>query len=214
MTYLAADRFSRIIDPLETLFRGAFEMTFKPLLVSAALLAGPLHAQDWNAEIYGGLVAKSTEEWYSFGDFDMDQGRALGFGVYREMGAFEVGVDVMATNRTYTGFNNDVNSLSVMANGRYAFPLGGTTEGYVGLGLGAIRVAYDGTGPDAAYSGSDIVPGAQVSLGARFPVGTGAIFTELKHQAALSDPKPDSGMPSPLQTYSTTSVLVGYSFKF
>ena len=189
-------------------------MNFKVVLVSIALLSGPLHAQDWNAEVYGGIVAKSTEEWYSFGDFDMDQGTALGFGAYRDMGAFDVGVDVMLTRRTYTGFNNDVESLSVMANGRYGFAMGGAVEGYVGLGLGAIRVEYIGTAVDAAYSGSDTVPGAQLSLGARYPIGTGAIFTELKHQAALSDPKPDSGRPSPLQTYSTTSVLVGDSFKF
>ncbi len=190
------------------------KMSFRTVLVSATLIAGPLHAQDWNAEVYGGLVAKSSEEWYSFGDFDMDQGTALGFGVYRDMGAIDLGADVMRTKRTYTGYNNDVESLSVMANGRYGFSLGAAADGYVGLGLGAIRVEYVGTGGDAAYSGSDVVPGAQLSLGASFPVGTGAVFTELKYQTALSDPEPDSGMPSPLQTYSTTSLLVGYSFKF
>lgn len=189
-------------------------MKLRSAVLLAALLAAPVQAQDWQGEIYGGATLKGSEDWYSFGSFDVDRGQAFGFGLYRDMGGFEIGVDVMLTDRTYTSYSNDIESLSVMANGRYAFPLGETMEGYVGLGLGAIRVEYVGVGVDAVYNGSDTVPGAQLALGARFAVGTGSIFTELKHQTALSDPEPDSGQPNPLQTYSTTSVLVGYAFRF
>jgi opacity protein-like surface antigen len=189
-------------------------MNLRSVLLISCLLAAPVQAQDWQGEVYGGLTLKGSEEWYSFGDFDVDQGTALGFGVYRDVGGFELGVDVMLTDRTYTGFNNDIESVSLMANGRYAFPVSEMVQGYVGLGLGAIRVEYVGTGGDASFSGSDTVPGAQLSLGARFAVGTGSIFTELKAQTALSDPEPDSAEPDPLQTYRTTSVLVGYAFRF
>jgi opacity protein-like surface antigen len=189
-------------------------MRFLLPVIASLTLVNAASAQDWRAEIYGGITAEGSEDWYSFGSFDVDQGSALGIGVYKDMGTWEVGVDVMATNRTYTGFQNDVESLSLMANGRYGFALGGTVDGYVGLGLGAIRVTYNGVGGDAAYNGSDVVPGAQLSLGARFGLGSGAVLTELRHQTALDDAEPDSGQPSPLQTYSTTSVLVGYSFSF
>ena len=39
----------------------------------------------------------------------------------------------MRTDRTYTGYDNDVESLSLMVNGRYGFSLGGSAEAYVGL---------------------------------------------------------------------------------
>ena len=102
-----------------------------------------------------------------------------------------------------------------MANGRYIFPISTSIEGYGGIGLGLIRVGYAGTGPDEAYSGTDVVPGAQISLGARFALGSGSLFSEIKHQAALDDASIDSAADSDVpQSYKSTSVVVGYSFNF
>ena len=189
-------------------------MRIIPLAVLAVGIAQPALAQDMRGEVYAG-VALSGDALYRDTVYDLDEGHAFGFGVYRDLGAWEVGADVMRTDRTYTGYNNDVETLSLMVNGRYGFAVGGSTEGYVGLGLGAIRVAYAGTGGDAPFSGNDLVPGAQLSLGARFGVGSGWIFSELKYQKALEDASIDSSADSNVpQSYDSTSVIVGYAFNF
>lgn len=189
-------------------------MRFICLAVLATGLAVPASAQDWRGEIYGG-IALSGDAFYRDTVYDLDRGRTFGFGAYRDLGTWEVGADIMRTDRTYTDYDNDVESLSLMVNGRYGFALGGSAEAYVGLGLGAIRVTYAGTGSDEPYSGSDVVPGAQLSLGARFGLGTGSIFTEFKQQKALDDASIDSSADSGVaQSYDSTNVIVGYAFSF
>jgi opacity protein-like surface antigen len=189
-------------------------MRLLSLLIASAGLATPAIAQDWRGEIYGGS-ALSGDAFYRDTVYDLDQGTAFGLAVYRDFGAWELGADLMRTDRTYTGFANDLESLSLMLNGRYSFPLGGLVEGYVGAGLGAIRVSYAGTGADATFSGSDTVPGAQVSLGARYALAAGTFFSEVKYQKALDNASIDSVADTGVaQSYDSTSLVVGYRFSF
>jgi opacity protein-like surface antigen len=166
-------------------------MRFLSLVIATFGLATPTVAQDWRGEIYGG-AALAGDAFYRDTVYDLDQGTAFGVGAYRDFGVWELGADLMRTDRTYTGFANDLESLSLMLNGRYTFPIGPYTVGYVGAGLGAIRVTYDGTGVDAPFSGSDVVPGAQLSLGARYVLSSGIFFSEIKYQKALEDASIDS----------------------
>lgn len=188
------------------------------VLAAAAFcsLAQSAMAQDWRAEIYGG-VALAGDSFIFVSTFDVDRGQAYGFGVYRDVGAFDLGVDVMYSSRTYTGFENDIESLSLMLAGRYGFVSQGNFNAYLGLGLGAIQVRYAGTGSDLPFSGNGMVAGAQLSLGARYDLGTGAIFSEIKYQDAFNNASIDPidvAEPDYPMGYDSTSVVVGYSFSF
>ena len=80
------------------------------------------------------------------------------------MPGFEIGLDLMATSVDYVGPPVGVDSLSLMLNARYAFPLGQATEAYVGAGLGAINIKHVNPGPDF----DDTVAGGQIELGLRY----------------------------------------------
>lgn len=168
-------------------------------------------AQNWHAEIYGGSVLDRSED-YDAVPLDMDSGTAIGVGLYNDglISGLELGVDLMRTDADYTGLGSGVESLSAMIVGRVDFPLAGATTGYVGAGLGAIRVKYDGGTAFPAFTGDDTVAGAQVSLGIRYAVGAGVLFGELKHQAAFDD----ATIQGRTQSYATTSALAGFRFSF
>ncbi len=121
----------------------------------------------------------------------------------------------MRTDRAYTGFANDVETASLMLNARTGFALASSIEGYAGLGLGIIQVGYAGTGPDAPFFGEDIVAGGQISFGARYSLGSGSFFSELKHPRAFEDDSIESVADTDVaQSYDSTSVIIGYGFDF
>ena len=93
---------------------------------------------------------------------------------------------------------------------RWSGALAPGTTGYVGAGLGAIRVTYDVGASFPAFSGDDTVAGGQISLGLRYAVGAGQIFTELKHQEAFDD----ASIRGVDVGYSSTSVIAGFRFAF
>lgn len=194
-------------------------MRLSALFVFAICLATPAIAQDWRAEVYGGLALEG-DATVDNGNrtFTVDQGSALGLAVYRDLGAWEIGADLMMTDRTYAGFPIDLKSLSVMLNGRYAFALGGKAEAYVGAGIGAIRVENASSVIPFSYTnGSEFLPGAQLSVGARLPVGGGAIFSEIKYQQTFEDAEFESTIPADppaTQSYDSTNLVIGYAFSF
>lgn len=180
---------------------------------SAAFLALTLPASAQNyGEIYGGGVFERSEN-YGTGDFDLDTGTAVGFGVYASgiLGpGIEIGLDVMHTESDYIGFNTSLESNSALLVARWSTPLSAGTSFYTGAGLGAIRVRYDGSTSFPAFTGDDTVSGGQLSIGLRYAVGPGQIFTELKHQETFDD----ASIQGVDVGYSSSSLLAGYRFSF
>ncbi|EEW26311.1 outer membrane beta-barrel protein [Rhodobacter ferrooxidans] len=186
----------------------------KILATTAVILAastGIAAAQNWSAEIYGGASLQNTLKYGGI-SYDTDQGTTLGFGVYNTgwVQGLALGIDVMYTNVGYTVDIDSVDSTSLMLNARYAFPLGGAAEAYVGAGLGAINVHYDGASMFPAYTGSDVVAGGQVELGMRYRLAAGNLFGAVKYQAAFEDAR----IKAVTQEFHNTSVIVGYAFNF
>ena len=191
----------------------------KKILATLAILAastGAASAQDWAFEIYAGKALEGTLE-YRTTDYDLDPGTAFGVGVYNQANpAFEYGLDLMKTSRTYTGFDNDVDSLSAVAVIRFPIVKTGQTTVYAGVGAGVVQVSYVGTGGDEPYSGSDVVPAAQASVGAQVGLGGGsALFAEAKYQKAVKNASIDSDADSDVnQEFNGASVLFGFRQDF
>lgn len=189
-------------------------LAIRPISFAISLLAlGPVavSAQDWTGEVYGGAVFERTEDYGGI-PFDLGQGTALGFGVYERnlVPDIELGLDVMYTEAGYTGFLTGVESLSLMLNARLPFEITPTMTGYVGAGIGAIRVTYDGSTQFPAFTGDDTVAGAQLGLGVRYDLAATSIFAELKHQFAFDD----ATIAGVDQSYATTSAIIGLRFAF
>lgn len=181
------------------------------LSVAAALLLGTgASAQNISYEIYGGIALEDSSGLsYDTTDFAMDHGSTFGVGAYLDpIYGFEFGIDVMVTDRRYTGFVSGVETSSLMLNARYPFAISNTVEGYVGLGLGAIDVKYDGSTAFPGFTGSDVVAGGQLSIGANYALPRGQLFTELKYQAAFKDAR----IVGFDVEYNSTSFLIGYRF--
>lgn len=188
-------------------------MTFqaKLALCAAAVVlgSGAAMAEGWQFEIYGGATAERSEV-YDGTSYDMDSGGVLGLGIYRDglLPGLTLGLDLMGTRALYTGYPGEyIETLSLMAVLRKDFALGQRLEGYVAGGLGAIENTYD----DGDTDYSQVVPGAQLSLGLRQAVGgSTSLFGEIKHQVGLEDADVD-GVD---QSYSSTSLLFGVQFGF
>lgn len=188
-----------------------FKATVLLSFLSAAALAAPAAAQNWTGEIYGGGVF-SRDEDYGGVSQPLDSGTAFGLGIYERnlVPGIELGLDLMGTQADYTGTDTAVESLSLMLNARWPFPLSPSTTGYVGAGLGAIRVTYDGGTSNPAGTGDDTVAGAQLGLGVRYNFAAFTGFAELKHQFAFDD----ATIQGVTQSYASTSAVVGVRFAF
>ena len=180
------------------------------LALAALICAGTASAQDLSYEVYAGIAAEDTDGLrYGTLIFPMDQGLAFGGGIYMDdLAGFEVGLDLMATNRRYADFDSGVESLSLMVNGRYPFELGPQVSAYAGAGLGIINVHYDGDEAFADFTGSKATAGGQIMLGLRYGLGAGQAFAEVKYQAAFDNVEIENSDVE----YNSTSVFVGYRF--
>ncbi|WP_347832565.1 outer membrane beta-barrel protein [uncultured Planktomarina sp.] len=178
-------------------------------LLTTIAFASSASAQNFTYEIYGGAALKDTSG-LQYGqpgnDFAMAEGHALGVGAYTDLAGFEVGADFMITDRRYFPYQTGVESTSLMLNGRYPFQITNGVIGYAGLGLGVIKVEYDGNGnPKSGYYNA---AGKQISLGARLPLGANEVFTEIKYQTVFKDRK-IKGM---LVEYNSSSFVIGFRF--
>lgn len=181
------------------------------VLGMAVSLAVPTIASAQMAgEIYGGVAIEGDAD-YGGVNFDLDSGGAFGIGAYYTgFAPIEVGLDIMGTSRDYSGYQSALKSQSVMINGRYVFPLAGATDAYVGLGVGAIKVKYDGANQFPAFTGDDTVAGGQVAVGARYAFGAAIGFGELRYQTAFDD----ADIQGEAVKYNSMSALVGLRFSF
>ena len=177
-------------------------------LLTTIAFASSASAQNFTYEIYGGAALKGTSGLqYAFCcDLPMDEGRALGVGAYTDLAGFEVGADFMTTDRRYERWETGVESTSLMLNGRYPFQITNGVIGYAGLGLGVIKVEYDGNGN--ALSGYYNDAGKQISLGARLPLGANEVFTEIKYQTVFKNKK----IKGNLVEYDSFSFVIGFRF--
>lgn len=186
---------------------------FRATIIAAALgmvTVTAVEAQPWYGEVYGGGVLERSEDRDGL-SFDLDAGTAFGVGVYNNVpGPLEFGLDIMRTDAGFKVNDASLESLSAMAVGRATFWSSGGMSAYVGAGLGAIRVTYDGGTAFPALSGDDTVFGGQLSLGIRYSLAAFQIFTELKHQRAFDD----ASIQGVAQSYATNSVIVGARFAF
>lgn len=188
-----------------------FKATGILAFVGAATLAVPAAAQNWTAEIYGGGVFDRNED-YGGVSMPLDAGTAFGLGIYERnmVPGVELGLDLMGTRADYSGTDTGVDSLSLMLNARWPFPIAAGTTGYVGAGLGAIRVSYDGGTTNPAGNGDDTVAGGQIGIGVRYSLAAFTAFAELKHQFAFDD----ATIQGVTQSYASTSAIVGVRFAF
>ena len=98
-----------------------------------------------------------------------------------------------------------------MAIARYSVPASSGVDLYGTLGLGAVRVEYDGSTLAAAFTGTDTVPGGQISLGAAVEVTPQvAIFGELTHQTTFDD----ASIQGISVEYESTTLAAGVRFSF
>lgn len=174
-----------------------------------AIGATGAHAQNWYGEIYGGGVLERDEE-HAGTSFDLDAGTAFGAGIYTTQWGPEIGFDIMRTDAGYKNTDEAVESLSGMVVARATIWSSGGMSAYVGGGLGAVRVTYDGGTTFPADSGDDWVPGGQLSLGVRYSLAATQAFVELKHQRAFDDAQIQGNS----QSYATNSVIAGLRFQF
>ena len=188
-----------------------FKATVALSFFFAAALSVPAAAQNWTAEIYGGGVFDRNEE-YGGVSMPLDSGTAFGVGIYERnlVPGIELGLDLMGTQADYTGTDTGVESLSLMLNARWPFAISPGTTGYVGAGLGAIRVTYDGGTTAPAATGDDTVAGGQLGIGVRYNLAAFTAFAELKHQFAFDD----ATIVGVTQSYASTSAVVGIRFAF
>ena len=177
-------------------------------LLTTIAFASSASAQNFTYEIYGGYAFKDTglQHGTPGNNFPMAEGHALGVGAYTDLAGFEVGADFMITDRRFYGYPTGVESTSLMLNGRYPFQIANGVIGYAGLGLGVIKVEYDGNGnPKSGYYND---AGKQISLGARLPLGANEVFTEIKYQTVFKD----RAIKERLQEYNSSSFVIGFRF--
>ncbi|WP_322888914.1 MULTISPECIES: outer membrane beta-barrel protein [unclassified Yoonia] len=168
-------------------------------------------SQSFSYEFYLGAAIDLTADGLEYTDVDypLDNGSAFGLGAYTDQfGGVELGLDLMVTDRRYTDFESGLKSVSLMAMGRYPVARFATGDAYVGAGLGAIRVEYDGADFAPAFTGDEITAGGQISLGTRFGLGTGQGFVEFKYQTAFDTVE----IVGETIEYNTSALVVGYRF--
>jgi opacity protein-like surface antigen len=188
-----------------------WEMKKVLLLASMAAFGGSaVSAQGFSYEIYLGTIPEDTTGLdYNGVIYPMDQGDTYGLGIYvNDFAGFEVGLDVMVTDRRYTDFVSGLETVSYMLNGRYPFELGPGFDAYVGAGVGAIDIRYDGADFYPEGTGNAVSAGGQLSAGLRYDLGIGQVFGEARYQFAFEKVE----IEDPNIEYNSTALLIGVRF--
>lgn len=180
-------------------------------LLGTTLFSMPAAAQDFSAEVFGGIRFDDNLNYGTLG-FDTDSGTIFGVrGLYHATPNLAFGLELNATTAQYTGFETEVNARSVMALARYSVPVSDTVDVYGTLGLGSIRVEYDGKSTFPTFTGHDNVAGGQISLGVAMDVAPNVgLFGELIYQTAFDD----AIIVGQRVEYESTNLAVGVRFRF
>ena len=186
------------------------------LLVGASaslmsMIAIPAVAQDFSAEIFGGVRFEDNLDYGNIA-YDTDNGTIFGLrGLYHATPNLSYGLELNATTANYTGFPSEVNAQSAMAIARYSTPVSQDVDIYGTLGLGAVRVEYDGATIAPSFSGKETVAGGQLTLGAAMEISPKVgLFGELTYQATF-----DTATIENIDTeYESKNIAVGLRFRF
>lgn len=178
-----------------------------PAAACAALLlvAGAASAAEPYVEIFGGAVFQPDLEWGGL-DYEMDTGWNAGATVgWFVTPSVALEAEVMHTTATYTGYDNDLESTSLMLNAVYHFQPSGRLQPYLGAGVGGVEVVYDGPSES-----SDTVMGWQLMGGVLVPVSERvSLFAEYRYQDA--EEASDGGLD---WDYMSHNVSGGVRFRF
>lgn len=190
---------------------------------AASIHAVPAAAVD--LEVYAGTTIGPGDLHYgpdpSTSPFPqaIDQGPVFGAGLYLPLagGTFEIGGDVMLTDRDYTtwgGGTASIKSTSLMLSGRVVTGIAPSVKGYAGLGLGAINVEYEQT--NATFlNGNDWVPGYQLETGLRYSFSTNFEgFAGVKYQDGFEMAKIPPQPAFEYVEYKSISLLAGIRYGF
>ena len=174
--------------------------------VAALLAAGAASAAEPYVEIFGGAVFQPDLEWGG-SDYELDTGWNAGATVgWFVTPSVALEAEVMHTTATYTGYDNDLESTSLMLNAVYHSQPSGRLQPYLGAGVGAVEVVYD----NVAYEASDTVLGWQLMGGVLIPVGERvSLFAEYRYQGA--EEASDAGLD---WEYMSHNVSGGLRFRF
>ena len=181
------------------------------MMMLALVSANTAHAQDWTVELFLGGNHQGTLMWGGV-DYELQDGFTTGIAVHRQALApnLEFGLELTHAKNGWVGFpDEEQTGTSLMATGRYLFPLNETFQGYVGAGLGAVRVGYD----NAGVTEYDSTSGGQVVLGARYNFASSGMqgFAELRHMDTFEDASLPSGNDV---EYRRTDLVIGIRHGF
>jgi opacity protein-like surface antigen len=115
-------------------------------------------------------------------DSGVNFGAAVGTALTEQI---DIELEGIYNEANYSGYPSELRSLSIMANGYYNFPIYQSLSGYVGVGVGAMRVTYEwpSTGDE-----SDWVAAYQAVAGIRYPLSEKlSAFVEYRYLAAFDD---------------------------
>lgn len=186
----------------------------------ASLLATPAAAGD--LEVYGGTTIAPSDLHYgpdpSIGQnlVPVGNGPVFGAGLYFPIPSspFEIGGDIMFTDRDYGIPTASIKSTSLMISGRAATGIAPSVEGYLGLGLGMINVEYEQS--NATFlNGTDWIPGYQLEGGLRYSFSTNFQgFAGLKYQDGFEMAKIPPQPVFEYVEYKSLSTIAGVRFDF
>lgn len=139
-------------------------------------------AQRLYIEAYGGL-SLSDDLSYGCCDFETDEKYNLGGTLGAHVAPrWSVELDVFHAQLDYVGYTSNISSLSVMVNVIHTFNQVGPLHPYVGVGLGATEVNYDGADQFPAFSGEEWTEGYQLMVGGRKQINSElSIFGEYRY---------------------------------
>lgn len=175
----------------------------------AVAFAGAAKA-DWVDFIaVGGGGTQSPDLGYGAGTFEMDYGYNLGamFG-WNQSEEIAFAADVMFAESEYKGFSSSLQSLSIMGDVMYRCDTGDFWHPYIGAGVGAVNLRYNGGNQFPTFSGSDWAFGYQGMAGVTFDVDeTHAIFVGYRYQASE-----DVSIKNREVEYASHSISIGVVF--
>ena len=159
----------------------------KKIILAAALMLGlstTAFAQQYYVEGFGGATFAPDLE-YGCCEFEMDNGFNVGGSFGTNVNGFDVEGEIFYSRSDYADYDTNINGLALMVNVLYGFPIANTVEGYVGGGIGGVKVEYDGENDFPSFTGDDWVFGWQLIGGVMYPLANNvSLFGEYRYQQA------------------------------
>jgi opacity protein-like surface antigen len=159
---------------------------------------------------FGGGGTQSPDLGYGGLEFEMDYGYNLGgFIGWNQSEEISIAADVFFAESEYEGFSSNLSALSFNLDVVYVCDTGDFWRPFLGAGIGAYELRYDGGNMFPAFSGSDWAFGYQGIAGIAFNVDdTHAITIGYRYQQ--SNDVTIEGVPD--IEYASHSISIGVLF--